>query len=167
MSRYGFTRNDVLTLAEAYRAPALPSPAPRGGFEARQEQCKKARAGLAVADKRLTLAEVVLKGGFPEEMLGPVREALGWGFSSLLALYGAYEPAPELPSSRLIQSELVENDHLPEDLTMRLARVRELTEPPTEKDTTPPPSIDMGEAMLAAVRSLLELGQQKVVEVGL
>jgi len=60
--------------ADTYRAAALPAPsAPDRSDERRQ----KAQQGLTVASKRMALAEVVLKGGFPEEMVRPLREALG------------------------------------------------------------------------------------------
>jgi hypothetical protein len=128
---------------------------------------KKAQQGLAFAVKRLSLAEVVLKGGFAEEMLRPAREALGWGLSSLLSIYKDADPAPDLPSSRSIQSELVEKKRLPDDLALRLSRVRELTQPPAETEPVSPLSPETGEAILADVRALLDLGQQRVVEVSL
>jgi superfamily II DNA or RNA helicase len=158
---------DLACEEEAYRAAALPSPGGPGGRHWVEEQRKKAREGLAFASKRLALAEVVLKGGFPEEMLRPMREALGWGLSSLLALFRDYEPAPDLPSPRLIQAELVQHDHLPDDMAMSLARVRELTEEPVSEETALPTSMETGEKMLAAVQSLIELGQRKVEEVSL
>ena len=82
----------------------------------------------------------------------------------MLALHADHEPSPEMPSPRVVQSELVEKDCLPEDLAMRLARVRELTEPPTGDEPVPPPSSAVGEAVLSAVRDLLELGQKHVVD---
>ena len=51
---------------------------------------------------------------------------------------------------------------------MRLARVRELTEPPGDDDgALPPPSIETGETMLAAIQALIDLVHQKMVEMGL
>ncbi|MFQ5616908.1 MAG: helicase-related protein [Anaerolineales bacterium] len=152
---------------EVFRAPAMPSPAGPSGREFLEARRKKAREGLAFASKRLALAEVVLNGGFPEEMLRPIRESLGWGLSSLLALHKEHNPAADLPSPRLIHAELVEPEHLPDDLAMRLSRVRELTAPPAEDETAPPPSLKTGEMMAAAVRALIELGERQVVEVGL
>ena len=149
---------------EAYRAPALPASTDRDRLEARR---RKAQRGLAFASKRLALAEVVLKGGFPEEVVRPVREALGWSLSSLLALYRDGDPSGDLPAPRLIQAELVEKKHLPDELSLRLARARELTEPPTEGETPLPLSIDTGQALLADVQGLIELAQQRVVESGL
>ena len=152
--------------AEVYRAPALPSPAGPGGRELVEARRKKAQQGLAFAARRLSLAEVVLKGGFAEEMLQPVREALGWGLTSLLALYRDIDPAPDLPAPRSAQSELVEPKHLPGDLALRLSRVRELTEP-VEGEPAAPLSPEMAELLTADVRALLELAQQRVVETGL
>jgi hypothetical protein len=152
---------------EAYRAALLPSPAGPSGRDLWEARRKKAQQGFAFAAKRLSLAEVVLKGGFPEEMLRPAREACAWGVTSLLGLYQDIDPAPDLPSPRLIQSELVEKKYLPDDLALRLARVRELTEPPTEGEVSAPLSVETGEAILADVRALLDLGHQRVVEAGL
>jgi hypothetical protein len=117
----------------------------------------------------LTLAEVVLRGGFPEESLRPIREALGWALSGHLTLVKDYDPAPEAPPARVVQADLVETGRLSDDLALRLARVRELTEPEgmaTGRDT-PPPSAKTGEALIATVRDLIDLGQQRIVEEGL
>ena len=150
--------------ADAYRAAALPAPSEPDRSDERR---KKAQQGLAFAAKRVALAEVVLKGGFPEEMVRPVREALGWGLSSLLALYRDRDPSADLPASRTLHAELVEPKHLPDDLALRLARVRELTEPAGEGETLTPLSIDTGHTLLADVQALIELVQQRVVESGL
>ena len=74
---------------------------------------------------------------------------------------------PDLPSPRVTQSDLVQKGHLPEELAMRLARVRELTEPPSEGEIAPVPSAEAAETMISAVKSLIDLGQQKVVELGM
>jgi len=103
--------------------------------------------------------EVVLKGGFPEEMLRPIREALGWALSSLLALHKDHEPGGDLPSPRLVQSELVEPGRLEDELVARLARVRELTEPAAGDETAPPPSlIWSGPAAQPSVKSMMARG---------
>ena len=128
-----------------------------------QQRRAKATKGLDTAARRLTLAELLLKGGFPEEFLRPIREALGWGLTSMLAFFDELEPGADLPSSRRIQSELVEKDYLPEELAMRLARVRELTEPCGEQQAAPL-STQTAEAMVAAVQSLIDVGQRKSVE---
>ena len=150
--------------ADAYRAAALPAPSEPDRSDERR---KKAQQGLAFATKRAALAEVVLNGGFPEEMVRPLREALGWGLSSLLALYQDRDPSVELPVSRTLHAELVEPKHLPDELALRVARVRELTEPAAEGETLTPLSIDTGHTLLADVQALLELAQQRVVESGL
>jgi len=152
--------------AEGYRSSALPLPADSDQLEALSARRKKVQEGLSFAEKRLALAEVVLKGGFPEEMLRPIREALGWGLSSFLTLQRDFEPSPDLPSPRLVHSSLVEPGHLPDDLAMRLARVRELTVPAGDEDA-PPPSIQTGETMLEAVRALIDLGHQQAVKLSL
>jgi len=83
---------------------------------------KRASEGLAFAEKRLALADVLLKGGFPEEMTRPLREALGWALTSFLALHTDRDPAADLPSPRLVQAELVEPGRLPGELSQRLAK---------------------------------------------
>ncbi|HLF03567.1 MAG TPA: helicase-related protein, partial [Anaerolineales bacterium] len=152
---------------EPYRAASLPSPAGASGRAQQERRLKKAGEGFDLAAKRLALAEVVLKGGFPEEILRPVREALGWAASALIALYKDRDPSGDLPSPRLVQSELVEPGHLPDDLAARLARVRELTEPAAEGETAPPPTMKAGESLVATVRELIELGRQRVATEGL
>ncbi|MEW5868857.1 MAG: DEAD/DEAH box helicase [Chloroflexota bacterium] len=155
------------TEEEVYRSTALPSAAGPGDLRILDVRRKKAQEGLDFAEKRLSLAEVVLKGGFPEEVLRPIRESLGWGLSSLLALHRDFEPSADLPAARLIQSDLVEPGHLPDELAMRLARVRELTAPAGEAETTPPPSTRTAETLVEAVRALVELSRQQVVKIGL
>ena len=152
---------------EVYRATALPHPSGAGRSAVLEARRKKAQEGLGFASKRLAFAEVVLKGGFPEEMLRPIREALGWGLSALLALYQDYEPCADLPSPRMVHSGLVESQRLSDDLAMRLARVRELTALPEEGETAPPPSPQTGEMLLESVRILIELAQEQAVKVGL
>ncbi|HLB50166.1 MAG TPA: DEAD/DEAH box helicase, partial [Anaerolineales bacterium] len=152
---------------EPYRAASLPSPAGASGRADQQRRLRKAGEGFDLAAKRLALAEVVLKGGFPEEMLRPIRESLGWALSSLLAIYKDRDPGGDLPSPRLVQSDLVEPGHLPDDLAARLARVRELTEPASEGEPAPPPTIKVGESLAAAVMELIEAGRQKVAVEGL
>jgi hypothetical protein len=146
--------------ADTYRAAALPA---SSELDRSNERREKARQGLAFAAKRAALAEVVLHGGFPEEMIRPLREALGWSLSSLLALYQDREPSADLPASRSIHAELVEPKHLPDELALRLARVRELTEPAGEGETLTPLSIDTGRTLLVDVQALIELAQQRVV----
>jgi hypothetical protein len=150
---------------EVYRAPAMPAAVP--GRPAEDRRLKKAREGFDTAARRLQLARVLVGGGFPEETLRPIREALGWALNAHLALLKDREPGAELPSSRLVQAELVETGRLPDELAGRLARVRELTEPPGEGETAPPPSANAAETMVAAVQDLIELGQRMAVEQGL
>jgi len=134
-------------------------------------------ARLIPAGKRLALADVLFKGGFPEEMTRPLREALGWGLTSLLALHtptirgqAERDPAADLPSPRLIQAELVERSHLPAELSQRLAQVRDLTAPLAEYsksedgEDNPPLSAQSGQSLLESVRDLLTLAQEQVVK---
>ena len=152
---------------EPYRASALPAAPGAGGREDQRRRLKRAGVGFDLAAKRLALAEVVLNGGFPEETLRPIREALGWALSSLLALYKDRDPGGDLPAPRLVQSDLIDPGRLPDDLAAKLARVRELTEPAAEGESAPPPTVKVGEILTAAVRELIELGRQRVVTEGL
>lgn len=152
---------------EPYRAPALPSPAGPSGRAEKERRLKKVNEGLDVAAKRLALAEVVLRGGFPEEMLRPIREALGWTLNSFLAIYTDCEPSGDLPSARMVQSGLVEPGRVADALAARLARVRELTEPAGDGESAPPPSLKAGETLAAAVKELIAVGRQQVMAEGL
>ncbi len=152
---------------EPYRASALPAAPGAGGREDQRRRLKRAGEGFDLAAKRLALAEVVLNGGFPEEMLRPIREAMGWALSSLLALYKDRDPGGDLPAPRLVQSDLIDPGRLPDDLAAKLARVRELTEPAAEGESAPPPTVKVGETLTAAVRELIEMGRQRVVAEGL
>ncbi|MCR4405308.1 MAG: DEAD/DEAH box helicase [Anaerolineae bacterium] len=146
---------------ELYRAPTAAPPRPPVE-DKRQKRLHLAQEGLETATRRLQLARVVLGGGFPEETLRPIREALGWALSSYLAVLKEHKPGPELPAPRLVQAELVEGGHLPDELAARLARVREPTAPPAEGETAPPPSVQTGEMMIAAVQELVDLGKKTI-----
>lgn len=150
---------------EVYRAPAMPAPTGPSGREELERRLRKAQEGFDFAAKRLQLAQVVLQGGFPEEMLRPVREALGWGLSSFLTLFKEREPSPDLPGARVVQAELVEHGRMPGDLAAQLARVRELTAPPAkEEEPALPPSLETGEMLIAAVQDVIDLGRQLAAE---
>jgi superfamily II DNA or RNA helicase len=148
---------------EVYRAPALPAPADtRVELE---QRLQKAREGFEFASKRVQLAEVVLRGGFPEETLRPLRDALGWALTAHLALIGDHDPRAEPPGARVIQAELVEPGYLSADLAARCAQARELTEPPAEN--APPLSATSAEQLLAIVHEAIQVGQKRMAEKGL
>lgn len=148
-----------------YRAPAMPAPAAARAADTRRLQ--KAGKGLDTANKRLQLARVVLQGGFPEEVLRPIHQALGWALTAHLALVKEREPGPELPSPRLVQAELVESKRLDAGLAARLAHVRELTTPPTTDEDAPPPSIETAETLIETVQDLVNKGYELAAEAGL
>jgi superfamily II DNA or RNA helicase len=151
--------------AQVYRAPAMPAPTGPSGREELERRLRKAQEGFDFAAKRLQLAQVVLQGGFPEEMLRPVREALGWGLSSFLTLFKEREPASDLPGARVVQAQLVEPGRMPGDLAAQLARVRELTAAPAEdEEPAPLPSVETGEMLIAAVQDVIDLGRQLATE---
>ncbi|MBI4611668.1 MAG: hypothetical protein HY726_21985 [Candidatus Rokubacteria bacterium] len=104
-----------------------------------------------------------MAGGFPEEALRPLREALGWGLTASLALVKDREPGPDLPPSREVETDLVEAGRLPEELALRLSRVSELTEPPDGDTPLPQPSTKTLATLVAAVRELIEAGEQQVM----
>jgi HEPN domain-containing protein len=154
--------------AEVYRAPAMPGPA-RTVTDALQKRLRRAQGGFDNADRRLKLARVVLEGGFPEEVLRPVRQGLGWALSAHIALVKDRSAGPDLPAARLVHSELVESGRVPADLANRLSTVRELTAPPAdeEEEPAPPPSLQTAETFIVAVQELVDLGRQLAAEAGL
>jgi superfamily II DNA or RNA helicase len=145
----------------AYHAISLP---PASASDALESRRKRASEGLAFAEKRLALAELLLKGNFPEEMSRPLRESLGWALTSLLALHTDRDPAADLPSPRLIQAELVEAGHLPAELSQRLAQVRDLTDPPEPGEEALPLSQQAGQTLLESVRELATLAQEQIIK---
>ena len=154
----------------AWQATSLPSASVSDATEFRR---KRASEGLAFADKRLALADLLLKGNFPEEMTRPLREALGWSLSSLLALHTDRDPSSDLPSPRLVQAELVERGHLPAELSQRLSQVRDLTAQPAEYSKSEageeavPLSAQTGLTLLESVKELVALAQEQIVKTGL
>jgi superfamily II DNA or RNA helicase len=152
--------------AEAYRAPAMAA-SRKARETAAQRRAKAATKGLDQADRRLKLAQVVLEGGFPEEVLRPMREALGWTLTSLVGLFRDCAPAADLPSPRLVNAELVEPGRLPADLAAQLSRVRELSAPPEEGEEAPPPSLEAAQGFMASIAEAIDLGRQFAAQVDL
>jgi hypothetical protein len=157
------------TEADLYRAPSMPAPAAARETDQQAKRLQKARAGFDTAAKRLQLARVVLQGGFPEEVMRPINQALGWALTAHLAIVKARDPSPKLPSPRLVQAELVESKRLDASLAARLAHVRELTAPPDEEDEeeAPPPSVETAETLIETVQDLTNKGYELVAEAGL
>jgi len=146
----------------AYRAETVSAPARKADLPSIRR--KRANEGLAFAEKRLALAELLLKGDFPEEMTRPLRESLGWALTSLLALHTDRDPSSDLPSPRLVQAQLVEAEHLPAELSQRLSQVRDLTAPPEAGEEAVPLSAKTGEALLESVKELVALAQGQIVK---
>ncbi|RJP49503.1 MAG: hypothetical protein C4557_11175 [Anaerolineaceae bacterium] len=149
----------------AYRAEKISAPERQADLPSIRR--KRANEGLAFAEKRLALADLLLKGDFPEEMTRPLREALGWSLTSLLALHTDRDPSSDLPSPRLVQAELVDKDHLPAELSQRLAQVRDLTSQPEAGEEAVPLSAKTGEALLESAKELVALAQEQIVKTGL
>lgn len=150
-----------------YQAPAIPAPQRDAAARALEQKLRRASQGFDTADKRLKLAAVVLQGGFPEEVMRPARQALGWGLTAHLALVKDRAPVEELPSPRLVEAELVAPGRIPTDLAARLDRVRALTAPPAEDEEAPPPSIEAAEGFIATIQELIDLGREWVARTGL
>jgi hypothetical protein len=154
---------------DVHAAPAAPVPAGPSPEQLLQERRKQAQAGLAVADKKTALADLLRQGGFLEEMLAPARAALGWGLTSLLALYRPGEPGADPPSPRLVQTELVDAGRLPDELALQLARVEALSAPPATEAGSPalPLSSSAAQKMVAALHALIDLARQQVISAAL
>ena len=160
--------------ATMYRAPAVPAPARDDVRKALERRLRRVSEGFDTADKRLKLASVVLEGGFPEEVLRPVRQALGWALSAHLSLVKDKAPGEELPSPRLVEAELVAPGRLATDLAARVDRVRALTaplSPPTGGDEgeeeAPPPTLEAARGFIATIQGLIDLGREWVAKEGL
>jgi superfamily II DNA or RNA helicase len=154
--------------ADIYRAPSMPAPSAVRETDRQTQRRQKAREGFDTANKRLQLAQVVLQGGFPEEVMRPINQALGWAFTAHLALVKDRKPGPELPSPRLVQAELVESKRIDAALAARLAHVRELTAPPAaDEEEAPPPSVETAETLIETVQDLINRGYELVAEAGL
>lgn len=153
--------------AELFRAPAMAKPAAPSRNELIEKRVRQARSGFDQASRRLKLAGVVLQGGFPEEVLRPVRQALGWALSAHIALVKDLKPAEDLPSPRAVQADLVEPGRLPAGLAARLALARELTAAPAEDEQAPPPSLQTAETLLQAVQELIDLGEELAAKTAL
>ena len=80
--------------ATVYQAAAMPAPARDTAAKALEQKLRGASQGFDTADKRLKLASVVLQGGFPEEVLRPVRQALGWALSAHLSRWSRTRRPP-------------------------------------------------------------------------
>ena len=148
----------------AWQATSLPSASVSDATEFRR---KRASEGLAFAEKRLALADLLLRGNFPEEMTRPLREALAWGFTSLLALHSDRDPSSDLPSPRLVQAELVERGHLPAELSQRLSQARDLTAQPEAGEEAVPLSAQTGQTLLESVKELVTLAREQTIKMGL
>lgn len=152
------TASQLMEDPEAYCSPSLAAP---GAEDQHSQRMKKAEEGFKQATRRLQLAKVVIAGGFPEEVLRPVREALAWTLSSHLALTCDKPASDKFPSPRLLQAELVETDRLSAVQAGEVARIRELTTPQEAgDDTEPAPSIKAAEAMISSVDKLIDHGRE-------
>ncbi len=154
--------------ATVYYAPAMPAPARDDKRKALEKRLRRAAEAFETADKRLKLASVVLQGGFPEEVLRPVRQALAWTLNAHLCVVKDHTADDKLPSPRVVEAELVAPRHISPDLAARVDRVRALTAPPAEdEEDAPPPSIKAAEEFIATIQELIDRGREKIAEAGL
>jgi len=154
--------------ATVYQAPAIPAPARDDARKALERRLRRAGEGFDTADKRLKLASVVLAGGFPEEVMRPVRQALGWALSAHLSLLKDKAPGEELPAPRLVEAELVAPGRIGTDIAARVDRVRALTAPPAEgEEEAPPPSVEAAQGFIATIQELIDVGRELVAKEGL
>lgn len=145
-----------------YRAPAIPVPARDDRQKALEIRRQHASKGLDTADERLRLASVVLQGGFPQEVIRPLRQALGLALNAHLSLIKDKVPTEELPSAHLVEVELVSPGRIPVDLAARLDRIRSLTTRQTEdkKEEIPPPSTETANGFIATIKELIDIGRE-------
>jgi superfamily II DNA or RNA helicase len=154
--------------ATVYHAPAMPAPARDDARKTLEKKLRRAGEGFDTADKRLKLASVVLQGGFPEEVMRPLRQALGWALSAHLSLVKDKAPGEELPAPRLVEAELVAPGRIPTDLAARVDRARALTAPPAEgEEESPPPSVEAAQGFIATIQELIDVGRELVAKEGL
>ncbi len=152
----------------AYQAPAIPAPAREDSRKALEKKLRRVGEGFDMADKRLKLASVVLQGGFPEEVMRPLRQALGWALSAHLSLVKDKEPNEDLPAPRVVEAELVASNRIPTELAARVDRIRALTAPLAEdEEQAPPPSIGTAQAFIATIQELIDLGRELIAKEGL
>lgn len=160
--------SDDASSNEFYRVPSMPAPSSERSDKQQEEKLQKARDGFDTAGKRLKFAQVVLQGGFPEEVLRPINQALSWAVTSYLSLVNGCLPSDELSSPRLIHAKLVESKRIEVSLAAELANVRELTAPPADdEDDAPPPSVETAESLIETVQNLVDRGNELVAEAGM
>jgi len=155
--------------ATVYHTPALPASTRADARRLLEKKLRRAGEGLDMADKRLKLASVVLQGGFPEEVMRPLRLALGWALAAHLSLVKDKEPNEDLPSPRLVEAELVATGRIPAELAARVDRVRALTAPPVDAggEEAPPPSVQAAQGFITTIQELIDLGCEWVAKEGL
>ena len=88
-------------------------------------------------------------------------------FHASTSLSADRDPSSDLPSPRLVQSELVERGHLSAELSQSLAQVRDLTAQPEAGEEAVPLSAQTGQTLLESVKELVALAQEQVVKTGL
>ncbi|MFP3912776.1 MAG: DEAD/DEAH box helicase, partial [Desulfobacteraceae bacterium] len=146
-----------------YNDPGMRTNEAERRHEARQKRLRRATKLLDQAAERLKLASVVLDGGFPEEVMRPVRQALGLTLNGFLCGVKDHDGGPDLPSSRLVEAELVGPGYLSADLAGQVDRIRSLTEVSVEDEAkTPPLGEKTAKGFIATIRELIDTGREQV-----
>lgn len=151
-----------------YRAPAVSAPARDSAQKAIESRLHRAGQGLDAADKRLKFASIVLRNDFPEEVIRPLRQALGLALIAHLSLVKDKVPGEEPPAPHLVEEELVATDRIPADLAARLERIRVLTAPrPEDKEKPTTIGAKNAEEFIAVIKELIDIGRELIAKQGL
>lgn len=152
-----------------YNAPAMATAETRSEHGIVQRRMRLAGKCFDKAAERAKLASVVLEGGFPEEVMRPVRQALALALNGFLCLVKDHDSNPQLPSPRVVEAELVAPGHIGAELAGRVERIRALTAPPSqdEGEEPPAPGAEAAEEFIATVREVIDEGRKLAAMQGL
>ncbi len=150
-----------------YQAPAIPQSAEDKERKAREKRLKKAGQGFDAAEKKLKLAGVLMSGGFPEETMNPLRQALGWSVTSMIAVHEDAETKDKVPSARIIESKLTAKNIIDRETAAEIERIRNLTAPPDQDEDpeeAPAPSRTTIEQIIRTVEKLIDSGRETIAK---
>ncbi|MDZ7697218.1 MAG: DEAD/DEAH box helicase [Deltaproteobacteria bacterium] len=144
-----------------YHAPGMPVEAAKNQRLIHQERRRRATRCFDQAAERMNLAAVVLDGGFPEEVMRPVRQALERVLNGFLCLIKDHRDNPELPAPRVVEAELVSPGHLSPELAGQVDRIRSLTNvSPEEEGESPPLGEETAKSFIATIWALIDKGRE-------
>lgn len=143
----------------AYQSPGVVRPDAQ-----RPDRLHKAEAGLEKAQKRLELTRVILQGGFPEEVLRPLHQALGLALNAGLCIGKECAVNEKPPAPRAVEARLVVPGVLAADEAAEIERIRVLTAPAQEGDEElPPPGSESLSHFIALVQELIDRQRERIV----